>query len=95
MDRVMTTEEFEQEVRETMRSQGIDYDQAEVIVAMRHGELHGDLLCVRPLTDEQRRRQRRTLLEVMAELGELDDLPTETEEPALSIPDRRVGRIAN
>jgi hypothetical protein len=73
MDHRMTTEEFEREIEETMLRQGVDYGQAEVIVAMKHGELHGDLLSIHPLTDEQRRRLSMPLHEVMAALGELDD----------------------
>ena len=95
MDRVMTSEEFEQEIQETMRAQDVDYGQAEFIVAMKYGELHGCLLSIRPLTDEQRRRMGRSLLEVMAELGELDDLPTEPEEPASSLSDPRNDRVAD
>jgi hypothetical protein len=89
----MTTEEFERAVQETMQTQGVDYAQAEVIVAMKYGELHGCLLSIRLLSEEQRRRQSRTLVEVMAELGELEDLPEKPEEPAASA--RRGDRVAD
>ena len=49
MDRLKTGSnrkfaELEQEIRSVMREQGIEYDEAEVIVGMRRGELYGDVL---------------------------------------------------
>lgn len=60
MDRVTTIDEFEQEIETVMCERRVDREEAETIVALRHGELHGDgdLLFTRPLTDEQRRRLR-------------------------------------
>ena len=73
MDDIKTTEEIEREIEATMRERGIDYGEAEIVVGLKYGELHNDLLYMRPLTDEQRRRHKRTLLQVIAELDELDD----------------------
>jgi len=91
----MTTDDIEREIIATMRERGIDYGEAEWIVGLKYGELHNDLLYMGRLTDEQRRRHRRTLLEVMAELGELDDLPMESNEPAAPTSDRRGDRVAD
>ncbi|HEY7031999.1 MAG TPA: hypothetical protein VH482_11750 [Thermomicrobiales bacterium] len=85
----MTTEDIEREIRATMRERGIDYDEAEVFVGMKYGELHNDLLYMGRLTDEQRRRHRRTLLEVMAELGELEDEPDGFAEAEATVSHRR------
>jgi hypothetical protein len=56
MDRVETTDEIELEIRAVMREQGVDRVEAETIVGLRRGELHGDrdILVLRPLTPEQR-----------------------------------------
>lgn len=96
MDREVTLEEFERKVEETMIGQGVEYGDAVLIVAMTYGELHGDgdLLSIRPLTDEQRRLHRRTLLEVMADLGELDNEAEELDETVSSLPGRN-DRVAD
>jgi len=77
MDRVAEATQFELEVADVMRDQGVDRAVAITIVGLRHGELfgEGDLLCIRPLTPERRRRLGlgRPPEEVLAELGELDD----------------------
>jgi hypothetical protein len=95
MDDIKTTEDIEREIEATMRERGIDYGEAEIVVGLKYGELHNDLLYMRPLTDEQRRRHKRTLLEVMAELGELDEefeLPGESDDAAIH---GRGGRVAD
>jgi hypothetical protein len=91
----MTTDDIEREIRATMRERGIDYDEAELFVGMKYGELHNDLLYMGRLTEEQRRRHRRTLLEVMAELGELDEVITESEESSSPAPRGRGDRVAD
>jgi RPA family protein len=73
MERLLGVEQFADEIDTVMREQDIDRDTAAIVVAMRHGDLVGDVLIVGTLTDEQKRRRRRTLREVMIELGELDD----------------------
>jgi hypothetical protein len=73
MDHLMTAEDIEREIQVTMRERGIDYGEAQIVVGMKYGELHGDILYMRPLSEKQRRRHQRTLREVMVELGELDD----------------------
>ena len=86
MDRLITTEEFEREIEELMARDGVDYAQAEVLAAMKHGELHGCLLSIHPLTDEQRRERTTPLHEVMRQLGELDDefeLPGKSEDQTI------------
>jgi hypothetical protein len=57
MDRVATIDEIEVEIQATMRERGVDRIEAETIVGMRHGELHGDgdILVLRKLTPDQRR----------------------------------------
>jgi hypothetical protein len=85
MDRVVDLAQIEQEIEALVRDQGVDPAEAAAIVGLRHGELlgDGDLLCIHPLTEEQRRRYGRTLHEVMAELGELDELSTDEQLPKL------------
>jgi hypothetical protein len=58
MDRLATTDEIELEIQAVMREHGVDRIEAETIVGMRYGELHGDrdILVLRRLTPEQRRR---------------------------------------
>jgi hypothetical protein len=91
----MTIDDIEREIEATMRERGIDYGEAVLVVGMKHGEFHNDLLYMRPLTDEQRRRHKRTLLEVMAELGELDDEPLDTGAPASAVLPNRRDRVAD
>jgi hypothetical protein len=71
MDRIETTDEIELEIRAVMREQGVDRVEAETIVGMRRGELHGDrdILVLRALTPEQRRAigLGRSIDEVLAE----------------------------
>jgi hypothetical protein len=57
MDRVETTDEIELEIQAVMRERDVDRVEAETIVGMRRGELHGDrdILVLRRLTPEQRR----------------------------------------
>lgn len=97
MDREMMLEKFEREVQETMIDQGVEYGDAELIVAMKYGELHGDgdLLSIFPLTDEQRRLHRRSLLDVMAELGERDDETDAPDDPVSSAVASRGDRVAD
>jgi hypothetical protein len=84
MDRHLTIAEIEQAIDSTMRDLGVDRGQAEVIVAMTSGELHGDLLAVRPLSPEQRQKRARTLREAMADLGEsADNDEKDQEAPAI------------
>jgi hypothetical protein len=73
MDRVISEADIEREIETAMRDQGIGREETTFLIALKYGELHGDLLSMRPLTDEQRRRLTRPLYEVMDELGELDD----------------------
>lgn len=73
MDEAMTKDDIEREIEATMRDRGVDRGEAELIVGLKHGEMIGDRLFMRPLTDEQRRRMTMPLHEVMRELGELDD----------------------
>ena len=56
MGHLTAIEEIEREIEAVMRDQGIARDGAEVVVGLRRGELHGDILFVHPLTQEQRRR---------------------------------------
>jgi hypothetical protein len=58
MDRIVETDEFEPEIAETMREEGVDRDEAQVIVGLRRGELFGDgdLLSIRPLSPDQKRQ---------------------------------------
>lgn len=80
MDRVAEITQFEQEVEHVMREQGVDRAEAITLVALRHGEIlgDGDLLCIQPMTPERRRRLGlgRPPEEVLAELGELDEMQT-------------------
>ncbi|HKG26593.1 MAG TPA: hypothetical protein VKB09_13155, partial [Thermomicrobiales bacterium] len=65
MDRLIGIEHLADEIDRVAQEQAIDRDAATIIVAMRHGDLVGDVLCIGPLTDEEKRRRRRTLREVM------------------------------
>ncbi len=58
MDHVTTANEIDQEIETVMSERGVDRDEAATIVGLRRGELlgDGDILFMRPLTDEQRRR---------------------------------------
>jgi hypothetical protein len=58
MDRLVETDDFEREIAETMREQGVDREEAQVIVGLRRGELYGDgdLLSIRPLSLDQKRQ---------------------------------------
>ncbi|HEY7035282.1 MAG TPA: hypothetical protein VH482_28345 [Thermomicrobiales bacterium] len=58
MLRTITVDETEQEIETVMREQRGDRIEAETIVGLLRGELHGDndILVLRPLTDEQRCR---------------------------------------
>jgi hypothetical protein len=76
MDRLIGIEHLAEEIDSVAREQGIDRDEAAIVVAMRHGDLVGDVLFVGPQTEEEKRKRRRTLRQVMEELGELDDAPT-------------------
>jgi hypothetical protein len=71
MDRMTTVDEIEQEIQAIMRDRSVDREEAATIVGLRRGELHGDgdLLFMRPLTDEQRHRLGlgRSIHEVVAE----------------------------
>ncbi len=89
MDDLNATEEFEREIEETIAREGVDYALAEVLVAMKHGELHGCLLSMHPLTDVQRRELTMPLHEVMVELGELDDDPLDSQDREASFPEMR------
>jgi hypothetical protein len=73
MDRVISTEDIEREIEATMRERGISRAEAMYAVGLKFGELHGDLLSLRPLTDEQRRQLTQPLHETMLELGEIDE----------------------
>lgn len=81
MDDVVATDETERRIEAIMREQGVDRGEAIWQVALKYGEWHDDLVCLHPLTEEQRRDPTTPLHEVMRELGELDDdfnLPGET-----------------
>jgi hypothetical protein len=71
MDHITTVDEIEQEIQIIMRTQHVDYEEAATIVGLRRGELLGDrdILFMRPLSDEQRRRLGlgRSIHEVVAE----------------------------
>ena len=69
MDRIADIDEIDREIEETMRQQGLDRAEAQVIVGLRRGELHGDgdLLSIRPLTLDQKRRIGRSIDEVLDE----------------------------
>jgi hypothetical protein len=95
MDNVMTTEDIEREIEATMRERGVDYGEAELIVGLKFGELHNDILYMGRLTDEQRRLHRRTLLEVMADLGELGEESEAFDEPASPVVPGRGDRVAD
>jgi hypothetical protein len=90
MDRLIGIEHLAEEIDQVASDQGIDRDAAAIVVAMRHGDLVGDMLCIGPLTDEEKRKRRRTPREVMRELGELDDEPEGLDSPA---PDERRHRL--
>lgn len=82
MDR-LTRDQLEQEVESVMRERGMDRAEATVIVWLKHGETYGDgdILIAPKLSPEQRQRLGlgRSLRQVMADLGELDeDLPEES-----------------
>src|SRR5215211_591019 len=71
MDRLAGVDEIEREIDETMREQGIERAAAQLVVGLHRGELHGDgdLLSLRPLTADQKRRLRlgRSIDEVLDE----------------------------
>lgn len=92
MDRLIGIEHFAEEIDRVAMDQGIDRDAAVIVVAMRHGDLVGDMLCIWPLTDEEKRRRRRTPREVMSELGELGEMPRSLDSPTQQERRRRVGR---
>ena len=73
MDRVVSAEDIEREIETTMREHDISRAEAIFEVGLKFGELHGDLLSMRPLTDEHRRRLTQPLHEAMLELGEIDE----------------------
>lgn len=58
MDHLTTVDEIEQEIQAVRRTQHVEYEEAAAIVGLRRGELvgDGDILFMRPLTDELRRR---------------------------------------
>lgn len=73
MDRLMGIEQYSEEIERVMQEQDMDRDEAAIVVAMRHGDLVGDVLIVGPQTEEQKRERRRSLRQVMLDRGELED----------------------
>lgn len=70
MDRVTESVDLEQEVNQLVSEYGLERAEAITIVALRHGEVYGDgdLVSMRPLTEEQLARSgvNRSLREVLA-----------------------------
>jgi hypothetical protein len=93
MDRLIGLDHLTDEIAAVMRERGINRDEAVIVVAMRHGDLVDDVLIVGSQSEEQKRRRRMTLGEVMAELGELDEL-REVDGSASSLPDGPRRRMA-
>jgi hypothetical protein len=58
MDQMAGMDETDREIEETMREQGLERAEADVMVGLRRGQLlgDGDLLSVRRLTSDQQRR---------------------------------------
>jgi hypothetical protein len=57
MDDLTFEDRFEQEVRKAMQDHGVSREEATLVVGLRLGEVYGDgdLVCLHPLTPEQRR----------------------------------------
>jgi hypothetical protein len=89
MDRLMGVEQFAEEIDAVMQDQAIDRDEAAIVVAMRHGDLVGDVLIVGSLSEEEKRMRRRTLREVMVDLGEVEG---DSQEPESLTSTEPVGR---
>jgi hypothetical protein len=53
---VETVASREDEVQEVLRTVAVERIEAEFIVALRHGEIDGDITVTRPATPEERRR---------------------------------------
>jgi hypothetical protein len=80
-------DEIEQEILAVIRERGVDRIEAETTVGMRRGELLGDndILVLRRLTDEQKRRLGlgRTIQEVVAATQAREESgPASSEVPA-------------
>ncbi|MGH2534086.1 MAG: hypothetical protein ACRDJW_17595 [Thermomicrobiales bacterium] len=73
MDRVTSTTRFEIEVEDVMHKSGVDRAEAGVIVGNMQGDLTNDIDVVDSHPSNDVPQRRRTLREVMSELGELDD----------------------
>jgi hypothetical protein len=92
MDRLIGIEHLADEIDRVAREQGIDRDAAAIVVAMRHGDLVGDMLFLGPLTDEEKRKRRRTPREVMMDLGERVEEPKDPDSHARDERRHRVAR---
>jgi hypothetical protein len=55
-DLVATVSTREDEIQEVLRTTAVERIEAEFIVALRHGEIDGDIAFTRPPTPEERRR---------------------------------------
>jgi hypothetical protein len=93
MDRVVGIEHLADEIDRVAEERGIDRDAAAIVVVMRHGDLVGDMLFIGPMSDENKRRRRRSPREVMRELGELDDKPQELDKAAATLPEEPGHRV--
>lgn len=57
MDNLSVDEDFDRHVLQAIRDHGIGHEEAIYLVALRRGQVYGagDLVCMQPLTPEQRR----------------------------------------